>query len=86
MVDQLNVGILRQMLAVQDTLANRLRREDGQAFVDSARPHTRRGGRCTAGAVVGLHRRDHQQSPEGDQCLELCRQQGRRRTDPTRLA
>jgi Flp pilus assembly pilin Flp len=36
MVDQLNVGILRQMLAVQDTLANRLRREEGQAFVEYA--------------------------------------------------
>ena len=36
MVDQLNVGILRQMLAMQDTLANRLRREEGQAFVEYA--------------------------------------------------
>ena len=36
MVDQLNVGILRQMLAVQDALANRLRREEGQAFVEYA--------------------------------------------------
>jgi Flp pilus assembly pilin Flp len=36
MVDQLNVGILRQMLAMQDTLANRLRRQDGQAFVEYA--------------------------------------------------
>jgi Flp pilus assembly pilin Flp len=36
MVDQLNVGILRQMLAMQDALANRLRREEGQAFVEYA--------------------------------------------------
>ena len=36
MVDKLNVGILRQMLAMQDTLANRLRREEGQAFVEYA--------------------------------------------------
>jgi Flp pilus assembly pilin Flp len=43
MVDQLNVGILRRtlalqerMLAMQDTLANRLRRQDGQAFVEYA--------------------------------------------------
>jgi Flp pilus assembly pilin Flp len=36
MVDQLNVGILRQLLAVQDALANRLRRQDGQAFVEYA--------------------------------------------------
>ena len=36
MVDKLNVGILRQMLATQDTLANRLRRQDGQAFVEYA--------------------------------------------------
>jgi Flp pilus assembly pilin Flp len=36
MVDQLNVGILRQMLAVQDAVANRLRRQEGQAFVEYA--------------------------------------------------
>jgi Flp pilus assembly pilin Flp len=36
MVDQLNVGILRSMLAARDTVANRLRREDGQAFVEYA--------------------------------------------------
>ncbi len=36
MVDQLNVGILRSVLAAQDKLANRLRREEGQAFVEYA--------------------------------------------------
>jgi Flp pilus assembly pilin Flp len=36
MVDQLNVGILRQMLAMQDALVNRLRRQEGQAFVEYA--------------------------------------------------
>jgi Flp pilus assembly pilin Flp len=36
MVDQFNVGILRTVLAAQTSLANRLRREEGQAFVEYA--------------------------------------------------
>ena len=36
MVDQFNVGILRALLGAQSSLANRLRREEGQAFVEYA--------------------------------------------------
>lgn len=36
MVDRLNFGILRAAFAVQAGLASRLRREEGQAFVEYA--------------------------------------------------
>lgn len=36
MIDQVNLGVLRTVLAVQTAFARRLRREEGQAFVEYA--------------------------------------------------